>query len=150
MLCGKCKEPLLCKYCGETEHSRRDKDGPYVCICERFIYEDCQECAKVKEYVNKDAMWYIKSIFEAILILIGTVCFLGFVIGMIFVLIGIPMVWGKPLSYHPFPWLNMVLAVSICVGLVDILFLISFDSHWREEYEDHSMVFPIKEKINES
>ena len=55
---------------------------------------------------QKDAMWYFLSITEAIQIFIGLACFIGFVVGMIFVFIAIPMVWGKPLSYQPFPWLD--------------------------------------------
>lgn len=152
MLCGKCKKPLVCKYCGEVEYSR-DEDIEdeherrfYECRCDKFRSNECEECAKIKVYVNKDIMWYVKSIVEAILILIMTICLVGFVVGMIFVLIAIPMVWGKPLSYQPFPWLNCVMAWSICVGLVNLLFLFSLENDWRDHYEDRSMVFNIKEK----
>lgn len=155
MLCGRCEKPLLCRDCGEVEYSRdvdiedeRDRRF-YECICKKFRQDKC-ECEKEIRYINKDAMWYIKSTLEAIMMFIGAVCFLGFVIGMVFVFIAIPMVWGKPISYQPFPWLNYVMSWSICVGFVNLLIIVSCDSRWREDYEDHSMVFPIEEKRCES
>ena len=139
MLCGRCKKPLYCEYCGDIEYSQELHDR------HKFIPSKC-ECEKIKRYVNKDEMWYIKSALEAIMIFIGVVCLLGSVIGFAFVLIAIPMVWGEPLSYQPFPWLNHVMAWSICVGLVNLLFMFSVDNEWRESYEDHSTVFNIREK----
>ena len=130
MLCGYCGKQIICLYCDETEYSPAAAGG------HRFEPEKC-ECEKVDRYINKDAMWYIKSTYEAILIFIGTICFIGFVVGMIFVLISIPMVWGKPISYHPFPWLNYVMAWSICLGLVDMLFLLSCDKEWRDDYKEY-------------
>jgi hypothetical protein len=100
-----------------------------------------------KRYIDKDAMWYIKSIIEAIQVFIALICFIGFVVGMLFVFIAIFMVWNKPIGYQPFPWVQHVLAWCIPIGLVNILFMISSDSRWREGYEDHSMSM---EKRNES
>lgn len=85
---------------------------------------------------QKDFMWYAKSTTEAIMLGIGLVCFLGFIVGMIFVFIGIPMVWNKPISYQPFPWLNYLLAWSICPGLVNLLIILSCDKEWRQDYRN--------------
>ncbi len=158
MLCGKCRTPLLCKRCNEPEYSQRidvERDFtpeelefmiPDNCQCERFRPEDCEICSKIKEYVGLDAMWYIKSTFEAIIIFIMCICFIGFAVGMIFVFIGIPTVWGKPLDYQVFPWVNYVLGFSIPVGLVSMLFMASWDGSWRDSYEDHSWIRNIKEE----
>lgn len=133
MLCGHCRKQILCIRCDETEYSQ-------TAGTHRFEPEKC-ECERVDRYENKDAMWYIKSAYEAILIFIGCICLIGFVLGMIFVLALIPMVWGKPISYHPFPWLGAVMAWSICVGLVDILFMASWNydygERWRDDYKVH-------------
>jgi len=85
---------------------------------------------------QKDFMYHFQSITEAIQIFIALVCFIGFVVGMLFVFIAIPMMWNKPMSYQPFPWLNYVLAWSICPGLVNFVFLISREKEWRRDYRD--------------
>ncbi len=139
MLCGKCKRPILCKCCGETEYSDFVYDG------HNFVEDDCQHCKENPTYIDKDFKWHFKTITEIIQILIACMCLIGFVVGMIFLCITIPIVWGKPISYQPFPWLGHIMAWSIGVGFINGLFLISLDKDWRENYIDRSMVFNIKD-----
>jgi len=156
MLCGKCRKPLLCKYCGEPEFSQCiDAEHDFVpdefmipdhCQCKKFRAADCEECSKIKEYINKDMMWNIKSTIEAIQIFIMMICLIGFVVGMIFVIIGIPMVWGKPLDYQVFPWVIYILGWCMPIGLVNLLFMFASDKDWRDNYEDHSWIRNIREK----
>lgn len=149
MLCGRCKKPILCISCGETEYSQHVDDGhdfvPDECHCEKFKPDDCQECAKVKRYVDKDKMWYIKTWVETIQISIFMVCLIGTVISFIVLIVAFPIVWGKPISYQPIPWLNNLMGWSVCVGLVNFLLMLSCDKNWRDDYEDHSMIFNIRE-----
>jgi hypothetical protein len=140
MLCGRCKKPLLCKVCGETENSQT---APWN---HKFDPEECEDCKDDPTYLKKDVMWYFKSITEAIQVFIGCICLIGFVVGMLLVLVSIPFVWGKPISYQPFPWLGVVMSWSISVGLVNGLFILSRDNRWREDYIDHSMIINIREK----
>jgi hypothetical protein len=139
MLCGKCKNPILCRCCGETEYSDLVFDG------HKFKPDDCEYCKENPTYINKDFMWHFKAITEAIQIFIGLICAIGFVGGMIFVIIAIPMVLGKPISYQPFPWLGGVMAYSISIGLINGLFIIARDNRWREDYIDRSTVDNIRE-----
>ena len=141
MLCGRCKKPILCICCGETEYSQEVYNG------HNFMPDKC-ECEKIKRYVDKDKMWYIKTWVEAIQILIFMVCLIGTVVSFVFLLIAFPMVVGKPISYQPFPWLNTLMAWSVCAGLLNFLIMLSCDKEWRRDYEDHSMVFNIREKSN--
>lgn len=140
MLCGKCKKPLLCKHCGETEYSQHVDDGQDciydACRCERFRYDDCKECAKITTYVGIDARWYIKSTIEVIQIGIFVICLIGFVVGFI-------AMW-----FNQKPWVSNTMGWSMGVGVVNVLFMVSADSRWRDDYEDRSMVFPIREKRN--
>jgi len=85
---------------------------------------------------QKDFMWYFQSITEAIQIFIALICFIGFVVGFTIVLVMIPFVWGKPIDYQPLPWLNYLLAWSICPGLLNMVFLMSRDKEWRRDYRD--------------
>lgn len=140
MLCGRCKKPILCICCGETEYSQEVYDG------HKFMPDKCQECAKIKRYVDKDKMWYVKTWVEIIQIFIFMVCLMGTVASFIILIVMFFMVVGKPLSYQPFPWLNNLMAWSVCVGLVNFLIMLSCDKNWRDDYEDHSMVFNIREK----
>jgi len=139
MLCGKCNKPILCKCCGETEYSDYVDDG------HKFIPSDCNFCKENPTYIDKDIMWYVKSIIEAFLILILIVCLIGFVAGVISIIIAIPLTWGKPLSYYPYPWLNNVMVWSVCIGFVNFLIMVSCDKEWREDYIDHSSVRNIEE-----
>ena len=129
MICGYCGKEILCIRCDETEYSQAAGDH-------RFEPEKC-DCRKVNRYINKDAMWYIKSIYETILIGISCICFIGFVVGMIFVIISIPMIWNKPISYHPYPWLLGLMSWSIGIGLANMLFMLCFDKRWRDDYKEH-------------
>jgi len=138
MLCGRCKKQILCKCCGETEYSQHVDDGhdfvPDECHCEKFKPDDCQECAKVKRYVNKDITWHIKTWVEAIQIFILMVCLIGFVGTFV-------IMWA-----YPKPLVQLVMALSFCIGLLNFLIMLSSDKDWRDDYEDRSMVFNIREK----
>jgi len=85
---------------------------------------------------QKDIMWYIKSVLEAIMIFVFIVCLIGFVATLIIMVVGIPMVWGKPISYHPFPWFNQLAGWSICIGLINLVVMISYERYWRRDYRD--------------
>ena len=138
MICGRCGKQILCEECGDTENSQ---ETPW---CHKFKPAKC-ECEKTPRYINKDWKWKVKSIFEVIVILIAVICFFGFVAGMICVVVLIPFVWGTS-TINPYPWLNHLLAWSICVGLFNLLIILSCDKEWRREYEDHSWPERIREK----
>jgi len=128
MLCGKCKRPLICEYCLETEFSPNAEEyGKH-----KFVPTKC-ECEKEIKYINLDAMWYIRSFFDVVMILIFLICLIGFIASW-FVLI-----WNKEIA-------NIMMGCSFCVGLVNILFLVSSNDGWRVFYEDDHMVFDIKEE----
>ena len=70
---------------------------------------------------EKNTMWYIKSTCEIAMIFIFIICLIGFISSW-FV-----MIWNKVLS-------NNIMGWSVCVGLVNLLFLISCDKDWRQDY----------------
>ena len=119
MLCRKCNNPLICGCCGETEYSDYVKDG------HKFRPDDCQYCKENPTYINKDFMWYAKSALEAVLILIASVCLIGFVISLFMMLFDSKTAAG-------------VMGVSFSVGAINMLFMVSCDKDWRVWYEDHS------------
>jgi len=129
MLCGKCNKPILCKCCGETEYSDDVRDG------HKFIPSDCQFCKENPTYIDKDIMWYVKSIIEAFQILILIICLIVFFASWWFVL----MCNNKLVSNNMMGW-------SVCVGLVNFLIMVSCDKEWREDYIDHSSVRNISEE----
>ena len=131
MLCGRCKEPLICRDCDGTElQCSQEIYGKH-----KFRSKECEYCKENPIYIDKDAMWYIKSTLDAIMILIFLSCLIGFILSLLV------FFWNKEVS-------NLMMGFSVCIGLVNILFMISVDDRWREDYIDRSMVFPIKEKIN--
>ena len=127
MLCGKCKNPILCKCCDETEHSQ------YVRDSHKFIPSDCEYCKENPTYVNLDFMWYFKTITDVIQALIFIVCLIGFVVTFI-------IMW-----FNNSVWVSNIMGWSVCVGFINGLFMISRDRRWREDYIDRSLVRNIKE-----
>jgi len=117
---------MLCICCGETEYSQEVYNG------HEFMPDRC-ECEKIKIYVNKDRMWYTKTWVEAIQVLIFMVCLIGFIVSW-FVLI-----WDNEIA-------STIMGFSVGIGAFNFLAMLSANSRWREDYEDHSMVFNIKEK----
>jgi hypothetical protein len=85
---------------------------------------------------EKNTIWYAKSTIEAIMIGIACICLLGLIVGVIFMAISFPMILGKPISYHPFPWLNDLMGWSVCIGFINFLFMISWEKDWRRDYRD--------------
>ena len=74
---------------------------------------------------EKDIMWYLKSIFETTMIIIFMICLIGFIISWVF------MIWNKNLA-------NNIMGFSVCIGFVNLLFMMSFDKDWRTEYRDEN------------
>jgi hypothetical protein len=72
---------------------------------------------------QKDFMWYVKSTFEAILIFIFMVCLIGFVVSLF-----IP-IWSKEIA-------NIVMGLSVSIGVFNGFFLVAWDSRWRQDYRD--------------
>lgn len=70
---------------------------------------------------KKDIEWYVKSIFEAFMIFLMCACLIGFIVSLF--LYG----WNKEIA-------NIVMGWSVCVGIVNFLFLASWDGGWREDY----------------
>ncbi len=85
---------------------------------------------------QKDTMWHIKTWIEVIQIFIFMVCLIGFVGSFIIMLVSIPVIWEKPISYQPLPWLNCVMAWSMGIGLPNFLCMLSCDKEWRRDYRD--------------
>ena len=139
MICGRCGKQILCKVCGDTENSQ---ETPW---CHDFKPDDC-ECEKIPRYIGIDWKWKVKSICEVIMIAIFMACLAGFLISFVSMIILLPKVIGTSIHENLYPWLNNLMGWSICVGLVNFLFMISCDKDWRRDYEDHSWAERIREK----
>ena len=88
---------------------------------------------------QKDLMWYIKSVTEAIQIFVFLICAIGFIITFLIMLCTLPEVWGKPISYNPDSVIGDIMGWCVGIGLVNFLFLISRDKDWRRDYRDNDM-----------
>ena len=137
MLCGRCGKPITCEQCCVTEQECYD-DSETFGGKHKFEPTEC-ECESIPRYIDKDIMWNVKSVFEAIIIFVFVACFLGFIISF-FTLWFIPK-WLE--NVH-----NTVFAISVCVGVFDILLMASWDKEWREDYRDRGWVDNIREDIN--
>jgi len=74
-------------------------------------------------FKQKDFMWYLKSIIETTMVVIFMSCLIGFFVSWII------MIWDKNMA-------NNIMGFSVCIGLVNFLFILSFDKDWRTEYQD--------------
>jgi len=70
-------------------------------------------------------MWYVNSIIEIILTLIFLICLIGFVITFV----GIFFLYQKL-------WLSNIMGWSVGIGIINILFILSYDIDWRRGYRD--------------
>ena len=74
--------------------------------------------------INKDIMWYVKSIIEAIMLFIFMACLIGFIASLVI------------MFFCQKEWVNILMGCSVCIGVVNSLFLFSCDKEWRRDYRD--------------
>lgn len=72
--------------------------------------------------IDKDFMYYVKSITEVVMILLFIICLIVFIVSWIV------FIWNKEVA-------NIMMGWSMGIGFVNLLSTISWDSRWREDYE---------------
>ena len=76
---------------------------------------------KMIKFKDKDWRYYLLSIRDIFHIGLALICFLVFIGSFI------ALIWSKSVS-------NAMLASSICVGIFNMLFIVSYDNYWEEDY----------------
>ena len=71
--------------------------------------------------MNKNITYYIKSIFEIVMLVIFFLCLIGFISSFII------MIWNLPLCIY-------IMGYSVSIGFINFLFMISWDYGWKEDY----------------
>ena len=81
-------------------------------------------------YIEKDKMWYVKSICDVIMIAIFMICLIGFVITFV-ISLSYRIIAGNPIAVV----VSNTMGWFMGIGLMNFLIMISYDSDWRRDYE---------------